>query len=84
MSKLNTKKHINIEIQTDELDLTKAEAKGAYDNIKDYISEEYGAKVSSLNIVKVKEKLGIQERDNHNFTKNKIISDQTARKKKKK
>ncbi len=70
LSKLNSKKHINIEIHTDELDLTKAEAKGTYDDIKDYIREKYDTKVSSLNIAQVKEKLGIKERENYNFSKN--------------
>ena len=50
--------------------MTKAEAKGAYDDIKDYIRGKYNIKVSSLNIAQVKEKLGIKERDNYNFSKN--------------
>lgn len=65
------KTHINIEIHTDELDLTKAEAKRTYDDIKDYIREKYNTKVSSLNIAQVKEKLSIKERENYNFSKNK-------------
>ena len=60
LSKLNTKKYINIEIHIDELDLTKAEAKGTYGDIKDYIREKYGVKVSSLNIAQVKEKPGMK------------------------
>ena len=82
LSKLNTKKHINIEIHTDELDLTKAEAKGTYGDIKDYIREKYDTKVSSLNIAQVKEKLGIKERENYNFSKNKNNKQQNCTKEK--
>lgn len=34
LSKLNTKKHINIELDTDKLDLTSSESKATYQEIK--------------------------------------------------
>lgn len=40
----------------DELDLTAAESKSAYEEIKDYVSEHTGLKVGSLYIAQEKEK----------------------------
>ena len=63
--------HINLKINTNELDLTKAEAKATYQEIKDYILDKYCVNVSSLNIAQIKQKLGIIERNNYNISKNK-------------
>ena len=40
MSKLKTKKHINIELRTDEFDLTASESKATYAKIKQYVLEK--------------------------------------------
>lgn len=61
--------HINIEIDLDELDLTPAECKATYAQIKDYVKEHTGLTVSSLNIAQVKNKCGIIERSNYNKAK---------------
>ena len=53
----------------DELDLTTAESKATYEEIKDYVLEHTGLKVSSLYIAQVKEKCGIIERVNYNTPK---------------
>ena len=53
----------------DELDLTSAESKATYDEIKAYVLENSGLKVSSLYIAQVKEKMGIKERENFNVSK---------------
>ena len=37
MSKLNVDKHIDVEIKLDELDLTSAESKVTYRQIKEYV-----------------------------------------------
>ena len=50
LSKLNAKQHIEVEIKTDELDLTAAESKATYDEIKGYVLEKHELKVSSLYI----------------------------------
>ena len=50
LSKLNAKQHIEVELNLDELDLTSAESKATYDEIKAYVLEKYGLKVSSLYI----------------------------------
>ena len=70
MSKLNVKKHINVKFDLDEFDLTSAESKATYQEIKKYILDKYNLKVSSLNIAQVKEKCGIKERENYNKPKN--------------
>ncbi len=44
-------------IDLDEIDLTKAESKAAYEEIKEYVLEKYGLKVSQLYIAQVKRKI---------------------------
>ncbi len=58
--------HIDFEINLDELNLTAAESKATYQEIKDYVYKKFGLKVSSLNISQVKTKCGIIERENYN------------------
>ena len=69
LSKLHADQHIEVELQMDELDLTAAESKATYEEIKDYVLEHTGLKVSSLYIAQVKEKCGIIERANYNLPK---------------
>lgn len=69
LSKLNTKHHIEIDLDMDELDLTAAESKATYQEIKDYVLEHSGLKVSTLNIAQIKQKCGIIERDCYNKPK---------------
>ena len=69
LSKLHSDQHIEVELQMDELDLTAAESKATYEEIKDYVLEHTGLKVSSLYIAQVKEKCGIIERVNYNLPK---------------
>lgn len=70
LSKLKTKQHIKIELRTDELDLTASESKATYQEIKQYVLEKYGFKVSSLNIAQTKTKCGIIERECYRKAKN--------------
>lgn len=53
----------------DELDLTAAESKATYKEIKDYVMKQTGLKVSNLYIAQVKQKCGIIERVNYNLPK---------------
>lgn len=53
----------------DELDLTVAENKATYEEIKQCVLDKYGLKVSSLNIAQIKTKCGIIERKNYNKSK---------------
>ena len=69
LSKLKSTQHIEVELDIDELDLTAAEKKATYDEIKAYVLEHSGLKVSSLYIAQVKQKCGIIERKNCNKPK---------------
>lgn len=69
LSKLTTEKHIDIDIELDEFDLTSAESKATYDEITKYVSEKFGLKVSKLAIAQTKRKYGIIERSNYNMPK---------------
>ena len=69
LSKLHAKQHIEIDLSMDELDLTAAESKATYDEIKAYVLEKYGLKVSSLYISQVKRKCGLDVGQNYNLSK---------------
>lgn len=69
LSKLYAKQHIEIDLSMDELDLTAAENKATYDEIKAYVLEKYGLKVSSLYISQVKRKCGLDVGQNYNLPK---------------
>lgn len=69
LSKLNTKQHIEVELNLDELDLTAAESKATYEEIREYVLEHTDLKVSHLYIAQVKQKYGIIERENYNKPK---------------
>ena len=47
LSKLHTKQNIEVELEMSEMDLTTAESKATYEEIKDYVLEHMGLKVSS-------------------------------------
>lgn len=68
--KSNKLKHINVELEMDKLDLTAAESKATYADIKDYVFYKHELKVSNLYIAQVKQKCGIIERENYNKPKN--------------
>lgn len=69
LSKLQSKEHIEIEVKMDELDLTSAESKATYEEIREYVFGHTGLKVSHLYIAQVKQKYGIIERENYNKPK---------------
>lgn len=69
LSKLSVNHHIEVELNLDELDLTDVEKKATYKEIKAYVLENTGLKVSNLYIAQVKQKYGIIERENYNKTK---------------
>ena len=69
LSKLDVDKHIDVEIKLDELDLTSAESKATYAQIKEYILEKFNLKVSTLYIAQIKKKYGIELREHYNKSK---------------
>lgn len=60
---------IEVEIELGEMDLTSAESKATYAEIKDYVLKEHGLKVSNLYISQVKRKCGIEVGENYNLPK---------------
>ena len=69
MSQQKPDDRIEVEIELDELDLTSAESKATYEEIKEYVLKEHGLKVSSLYISQVKRKCGIEVGENYNLPK---------------
>ena len=70
LSKLSeTKNTIDVKVDMDELDVTSAEAKATYEEIKAYVLEQTGLQVSNLYIAQVKRECGIIERENYNKAK---------------
>ena len=64
--------YINVTIELDDMDITSAETKATYDEIKKYVAEHNaGMKVSNLYIPQVKRKCGIEVGKNYNLSKNK-------------
>ncbi len=73
LSKLKQKPddYINVTIELDDMDITSAETKATYDEIKKYVAEHNaGMKVSNLYISQVKRKCGIEVGKNYNLPKN--------------
>ena len=70
LTKLNVDRHVEVEVSMDELDVTAAESKATYDQIRDYVWEHHQLKVSNLYIAQVKQKHGIIERENYHKAKN--------------
>ena len=69
LSKLNVDHHIEVEVSMDELDVTAAESKATYNEIREHVWEHHQLRVSNLYIAQVKQKYGIIERENYNKPK---------------
>ena len=70
LTKLNVERHIEVDVNMEELDVTAAESKATYNEIRDYVWEHHQLKVSNLYIAQVKQKHGIIERENYHKAKN--------------
>ena len=71
LSKLHeAKHHVNVTVDMDEMDITSAESKATYEEIKKYVAEHNdGMKVTNLYIAQVKRKCGIELAENFNLPK---------------
>lgn len=69
LSQQKPDEHVRIKIDLDELDETSAETKATYEKIKAWVQDNYGFKVSTLDIAQVKRRNGIIERENYNKPK---------------
>ena len=59
---------IEVDLDLDELDITSAESKATYQEIKDYVLKEFGLKVSTLYISQIKRKCGIEVGEHYNIS----------------
>ena len=69
LTKLHVDRHIEVDVSMDELDVTAAESKATYNEIREHVWEHHQLKVSNLYIAQVKQKYGIIERENYNKPK---------------
>ena len=69
MSQQKPDDYITVGLDLDELDATAAETKATYDEIKAWVWEHYGLKVSSLYIAQIKRKCGLEVGKNYNLSK---------------
>ena len=83
LSKLKGAQSIEVEIELDDIDLTTSESKATYAEIKQYVFDKTGLKVSQLYIAQVKKKYGIIERANFNVGKGKANVPQVPKEKEK-
>ena len=60
---------IRVGVDLDELEVTPAESKATYGEIKAYVLEKFGLKVSSLYISQVKRKCGLEVGEHYNLPK---------------
>ena len=63
---------MNVTLEMDELDVTSVESKATYEEIKEYVLEKHGLRVTNLYIAQVKRKCGIIERENYNKSKSEV------------
>ncbi len=68
LSKLNTGRHIEVELDMAEMDFTSAESKATYAEITEYVQKNNGLRVTNLSIAQVKDKYGIKERENYRIS----------------
>jgi predicted RNA methylase len=61
--------YVEVELELDELDVTRVETKATYKEIQDYVLKEHGLKVSNLYISQVKRRCGIEVGENYNMPK---------------
>ena len=69
MSQQKPSDKIEVDLDLDEMDVTSAESKATYADIKDYVLKEQGLKVSNLYISQVKRKCGLEVGENYNLAK---------------
>ena len=60
---------IEVDLNLDELDITASESKATYPEIKEYVLQNYGLKVSSLYITQTKRECGLEVGEHYNAAK---------------
>ena len=59
---------VSVTLNLEDADLTAAEAKATYDQIKAYVQETFGLRVTSLQIAQTKRKLGLPTGEHYNLS----------------
>lgn len=68
LSKLsNAKHHVDVEMNMEELDVTASESKATYQEIREWVEDNYHLHVTNLYIAQVKREYGIIERPNYHL-----------------
>ena len=83
MSRKKPDDTIEVDLDLDELDITSAESKATYQEIKDYVLKEFGLKVSTLCISQIKRKCGIDVGEHYNISQKENLKYRNVRKKRK-
>ncbi len=60
---------VKVDISLEDMDLSEFKGKATYEQIKTYVLEQTGLKVSSLYIAQIKKKCGLDVRENFNLPK---------------
>ena len=66
---ISTKDYVTIEVRPEELELGSLKTHGTYEEIKSYVLNKYGFKISTLNISQVKRKCGLDVGEAYNKPK---------------
>ena len=69
LTHIKTDSFIEINLAMDEVDLTAAECKATYQEIRQYIHDKYGARIPNLYIAQTKRKFGMEVGANYNLSK---------------
>ena len=69
MVRKNPDMTVSVTINLEDADLTAAESRATYEQIKEYVQKTYGYQVTSLQIAQTKRKLGLPIGDNYNLSK---------------
>jgi len=65
-------KNVRVEFSLEDMDTSSFRGKATYDQIKGYIEERYGIKVSTLYISQIKRKCGLEVGESFNKSKNEL------------
>ena len=68
MVRKNPDMTVSVTLNLEDADLTAAEAKATYDQIKAYVLDTFGFQVSSLQIAQTKRKLGLPTGEHYNLS----------------
>ena len=69
LSQRKANDYVEVELELDELDVTSAESKATYSEIKDYVKDKYGVNVHASYIAQVKRMCGLDMGVNYNKSK---------------